>query len=174
MLWFLYMKEKIFCFARYEMFLWGICKRSILSSRLKSQGGRWRQSRSSDSGENGGSIVLYPEAIAGKLWPGYSITRQTKLSSSLCCLLCLYLFFSNELRCSTFGVGVLPPASGHMSTFWLNDVSASHAKSSVSRKSCWRLPPRNTKELCQSHAKDRHVITLSGSYGNLAWAQFSL
>lgn len=68
------------------------------------------------------------------------------------------------------------PASGHMSTchpFWLSDMSASHPKSSISRKDCWRLHLETT-QLCQSHARDWQVAALSGIYGNWTQVHFSL
>lgn len=111
------MKEKIFCFAEYEIFLLVTSKRSSWD-----QGCR--------KGEGGKFFTCGTHYLQGS-----SIPRQGRCQFFLLVqfyFLCLYLDFLLRVRFS-------PPASGHVSTchsFWLRGVAASHAKSSVSRKMC--------------------------------------
>ena len=122
--------------------------------RLKSQGGRRRQLFSSNGSycREGGSIVLFPGAVARELLLCQAPASWGKGSCQFVFLalfhfLCLYLNFSLEVRCSTFGISVLPTSLRthvHLPALlakWY--VSIPH-KEQCQQKGLLEIPPRNT------------------------------
>lgn len=148
------------------------------------QGGRRNQCFSSNGsycrGE-GRLIVLFPGAISRELLTCQAPAPQSKGSCQFIFLalfhfLCLYLHFSLMLRCSTLGISVLPTSCRthvHLPSL-LTKWYVSIPRKKHQQKRLLDTPPRNTRQWCQTHAIHRQVITLSGRYGNLTWAQFSL
>lgn len=153
--------------------------------RQKLQGGRRSQLSSSNGsycGGEGGAIALFPGAVAGELLICQAPASRGKGSCQFVFLalfhfLCLYLNFLLEVRCSTFGISVLPASLRthvHLPPLLAKWYVSILRKEQHQQKGLLEPPPRNTTQLCQSHARDWQVITISSRYGNWTWVQFSL
>lgn len=144
--------------------------------RLKLEGVRSQPFSSNGSycrGE-GSSIVLFAGAIAGELYLCQAPASRGKGSCQFVFLalfhfLCLHLNFWPEVRCSTFGISVLPTSLRthvHLPPFL--------AKWHVSIPCKEQRQQKGARTYKQHNCARAMPGTLSGRYGNRTWVQFSL